>query len=81
MPYIKQEVRPGIDAWLMLIPKVLNYGQINYIITQILLMTRPSCYEEYNALIGVLECAKQEFYRRWVAPYEDKKREINGDIW
>jgi len=31
-------------------------------------------------MIGVLECVKQEFYRRKVAPYEDIKIIENGDI-
>jgi len=31
--------------------------------------------------MGVLECIKQEFYRRAVAPYEDKKKEENGDVY
>lgn len=32
-----------------------------------------------NALAAV-ECAKLEFYRRILAPYEDKKIGENGDI-
>jgi len=38
-------------------------------------------YAEYNAAIGVLESAKLELYRRMVAPYEDGKREENGDVY
>ena len=37
-------------------------------------------YAQYNTVIGVLECAKQEFYRRAVSPYEDAKLVENGDI-
>ena len=37
-------------------------------------------YEQYNAVVGVLECAKQEFYRRAVSTYEDAKLVENGDI-
>ena len=40
-----------------------------------------SSYHAYNEIIGVLECVKQEFYRRMVAPYEDKKCEENGDVF
>jgi hypothetical protein len=29
----------------------------------------------------MLECAKQEFYRRNTAPYEDEKVLENGDVW
>ena len=37
-------------------------------------------YENFNAMIGALECCKQEYYRRIIAPYEDKKIEENGDV-
>jgi hypothetical protein len=29
----------------------------------------------------VLECIKQEFYRRKLAPYEEAKIKENGDLW
>ena len=32
-------------------------------------------------LVGVLECAKLELYRRLAAPYEDLKIEDNGDVY
>jgi hypothetical protein len=32
-------------------------------------------------MIGVLECAKLELYRRVAAPYEDAKCEDNGDVY
>ena len=37
-------------------------------------------YADINELIGALECAKLEFYRRKAAPYEDKKAVENGDL-
>jgi hypothetical protein len=37
-------------------------------------------YKNINAAIGVLECCKQELYRKTAAPYEDKKISINGDL-
>lgn len=40
--------------------------------------------EEFSALadiLGAAEGAKMEFYRRVAAPYEDKKREENGDVY
>lgn len=33
-----------------------------------------------NEVVGVLENVKMEFVRRYVAPYEDHKREENGDV-
>jgi hypothetical protein len=38
-------------------------------------------YKHINEIIGVLECAKQEFYRRVAAPYEDTKIQENGDVY
>ena len=62
-------------------------GTLNYILTRICDywvhdgMSSNVNYEKYNAVIGVLECAKQEFYRRQVALYEDEKCRINGDVY
>lgn len=58
-------------------------GEVNYMVTKIVrawLGSKP-CYEDFNAALGVLECAKLELYRRMVAPYEDKKKEENGDVY
>jgi len=60
-------------------------GELNYIITDECLkyltrFNKPG-YEELNEVIGVLECAKLEMYRRRVAIYEDKKKEANGDVY
>jgi hypothetical protein len=41
----------------------------------------PLSYADYNSIIGVLECAKLEIYRRTAAPYEDEKIEQNGDVF
>jgi hypothetical protein len=38
-------------------------------------------YANINAVVGVLECMKLEFYRRAAAPYEDKKIQQNGDVY
>ena len=37
-------------------------------------------YQTYNDIVGVLDCAKMEIYRRLVAKYEDAKVEENGDV-
>ncbi len=58
-------------------------GTLNYIITRMVIwyLGKNPNYERYNAAIGVLECAKQEFYRRQIALYEDEKCRINGDVY
>jgi hypothetical protein len=81
MPYITHEERevlhhPGN------IPQ--HPGQLNYVITLLIdryLRFFGISYQHLNAVIGVLECVKLEFYRRLVAKYEDQKCEENGDVY
>ncbi len=60
-------------------------GQLNYAITLLLIeYWRQRCHSGYtglNDIIGALESSKQEFYRRIVVPYEEKKRAENGDVY
>lgn len=90
MPYIKKEDRgrlleAGLGEFLENIQysAPLSSGDLNFIITKILLEALGPCpnYTRFNEIIGVLECCKQEIYRRKVAKYEDKKIEENGDVY
>jgi hypothetical protein len=56
-------------------------GHLNYLVSTIIDDVYPRNYTSLNAAIGVLECIKQELYRRVVAPYEDTKIEQNGDVY
>lgn len=80
MPYIKQEDRLPIPE---MIPE--SAGDLNYLITKLLLEYIDEkggmSYTVVNEVVGVLECAKLELYRRLAAPYEDEKRELNGDVY
>ena len=58
----------------------LSDGELNYVITKIMKEVYPLRYYHINKAIGVLECIKQEFYRRVAAPYEDQKMKENGDV-
>lgn len=91
MPYIEKEQRAEIDKALEPLWPVLvaigDAGSINYILTRICghwlqryALTEGVRYEHFNAVIGALECAKLEFVRRAVAPYEDRKIRENGDV-
>lgn len=84
MPYITQEQRELIEEGA-LEDTDLNVGELNYVISSMLSrwLARPGRenYAGINALIGVLECAKLELYRRVAAPYEDEKIELNGDVY
>lgn len=82
MPYIKGMDRVKLNNVLMeLCPLVTDVGELNYCITKLLLGTHTRSYQDYNELIGVLECCKLEFYRRAVSKYEDTKIEQNGDVY
>lgn len=82
MPYIEQHRRPRIDACVQaLAQSIESDGELNYAITRLLLAQKPCSYAKFNALVGVLECCKLEFYRRAVAPYENIKRDQNGDAF
>ena len=82
MPYIKQKRRREIN------PTILNFcpedpGDLNYVVTVMIdnfINRQGETYENFNAMIGALECCKQEYYRRIIAPYEDEKIKENGDV-
>jgi hypothetical protein len=89
MPYIKKEDReriegkPFADRLERLIYTIETEGDLNYTITRLchlFLNKKGEKYSTYNTLIGVLECAKQELYRRKVSNYENKKIMENGDV-
>lgn len=59
-------------------------GDLNYMLTKLCddyIQLNGNSYMIYNEIIGALECAKLELYRRIVAPYEDTKIEQNGDVY
>ena len=87
MPYIKSEDRTLYDRQIAeLVEKlgagVVNPGHLNYVITKLIHECLPArlSYAHLNEMIGVLDCAKMELYRMVAAPYEDYKREVNGNI-
>lgn len=87
MPYIKKDRRADYDGDIdALIGELKGHsfppGDINYIFSCILHAAWNSDprYDTGNELIGVLECTKQEFYRRKLVPYEDIKVKENGDV-
>ena len=83
MPYIKQIDRYKFEQSIQDILDLIEYdGEVNYIITRIIdSIYGGNSYDGLNTAIGVLGCIMQEFYRRRVAPYEDKKIKQNGDVY
>jgi broad-specificity NMP kinase len=83
MPYIKQERRDFLLTADEVIGEV-GPGELNFIITGVLdewLSHHGLNYSNLNTVVGVLECVKQELYRRIAAPYEDTKIAENGDVF
>lgn len=80
MPYITAEARERIaeDG----VPTTA--GELNFAITRLVdeyLAREGVGYRSLNEVVGVLECAKLELYRRIVAPYEDLKLQSAGDVY
>jgi hypothetical protein len=62
----------------------LGPGDLNYQITRLLVNyveTNGVNYKAINDIVGALEGAKLEFYRRVASPYEDAKCVENGDVY
>ncbi len=83
MPYISQARRDVIEDQTG-VPRTA--GELNYAITRLCVnyLQDPGVelsYQLINDVLGALEGAKLEFYRRVAVPYEDKKIEDNGDVY
>ena len=88
MPYIKKDRRTLFDPTLNVLDATIEKsnptaGDLNYIIRNILhkyVSIKGGNYATYNEIIGLMECCKLEYYRRAIAPYENKKIDENGDV-
>ena len=81
MPYINPEDRLHILADEK---SISTSGELNYFISTLInwyINENGKNYATLNEVIGVLECAKLELYRRVAAPYEDSKIQMNGDVY
>lgn len=80
MPYISQLARSEIkEGWA-----VTSSGELNYQITNMVkayMETKGLNYQTINDILGALDGASKEFYRRVAAPYEDLAIERNGDVY
>jgi hypothetical protein len=82
MPYIKPKDRELIKKYPLSV--IDTVGELNYRIT--LLLNRYTSvpglsYQRINDVLGALEGAKLEFYRRVAVPYENAKMAENGDVY
>lgn len=86
MPYIKQEDRKDLKSLVEKIGEtpIQSVGHLNYLVTMLcqeFLSQHPGGYRSINGVVGALECAKLEFYRRLATPYEDGKIAEHGDVY
>ena len=87
MPYIKQEHKQFL--FTKSVSEVGDLcttpGELNFVITCIVRdyfkRTDKGNYQAINDVVGALEGAKLEFYRRIGSPYEDLKIKENGDVY
>lgn len=79
MPYIDPKYR----AAARLAPT--TPGELNYAITMLIkgyvCGEHPASYTTFNEVVGAIESAKLEFYRRIVVPFEQGKMVENGDVY
>lgn len=81
MPYINESARRLLAAG---VNAPITPGELNYAITQLVVgfqQRRGLNYQTINDIVGALEGAKLEFYRRVATPYEDGKIQTNGDVY
>lgn len=83
MPYISPEARAHLKDHH---PR--DVGELTYELTHVILrywnrdkLGRWKRYQTIAEIMGALICTALEFYRRVVAPYEDKKCRENGDVF
>jgi hypothetical protein len=80
MPYVSPERRIELQAG----EPADTPGDLNYLVTDLVdsyLCQWEMSYSAINEVIGVLECAKLELYRRIAVKYEDAKCTQHGDVY
>ena len=91
MPYTKKEARAQTEQCIAEIVSIIRKhpdadmdGEVNFAISSLVArIYRPASGWRYHWLHrahGVFATAGAEFYRRLVAPYEDRCIEKNGDL-
>jgi len=79
MPYIDEKRKADV-----LVNGAINAGELNYLFTYWIgqyILDKDESYQAYNDVIGALEGAKLELYRRRISKYEDRKAVENGDVY
>jgi hypothetical protein len=81
VPYIDQAARERLAQGA----RPETAGELNYALTRLVdqyLVDKGGIrYAHLNEVVGALECAKLELYRRLAVPYEDGKIREAGDVY
>lgn len=89
VPYIRQHERLKYVPVLLEVAKIFapmsnenKPGELAFLLTAIVreAVGENARFSELNLAIGALESVKLEFYRKTIAPYEDRKIVENGDL-
>ena len=91
MPYIKKDEKTYLDRLIYELTahgKLDSPAELNYLFTKIILVylkktdrTKKPRYQDFNDVIGALECCKLELARRLIVPYENDAIDRNGDVY
>jgi len=88
MPYIDKDGRSFWDPQIKeladsIVAAKPEVGEMNYIITKLLVawVKDKLKYVKICNVMGTLVCVMFEFYRRIAIPYENKKSDLNGDVY
>jgi hypothetical protein len=94
MPYVttnnKTVIDPALQEIITMIERSeedgfheIDCGNLNYILTRIIMAywKKGGRYKHINDIVGAMDCATKEFYRRVAVPYEKKKAKQNGDVY
>ena len=80
MPYITPAAREALDSGRT--PETA--GELNYLFSRLAseyLVHMGLNYQHINDIVGALEGAKLELYRRVAINYEGRKLDKNGDVY
>lgn len=80
MPYLDEAIRASLNDGR----KAQKGGELNYQISKLandFIAMKGLSYATINELVGAMECAKLEAYRRVAAPYEELKAKQNGEVY
>ena len=79
MPYIAEKQRMELVE-----RPIETAGELSYCLSQTIssfMEAKGFSYQTYNDIVGALEGLKLEIARRFLGPYEDEKRRLNGDVF